>query len=109
MSTKLKEMNQNATQFSDVTEQMAILKDDIRSLSATIAEMAQAKGNDMSHSAKAHVAEAREAVHSGVDVAKDQAAQIQGQAQDFIRTQPATALGIAAGVGFLIGMLGTRK
>lgn len=109
MATKAKEKTMAQAQPSDVTEQMAILRDDIRSLSETITELAQAKGVEMSQAAKDQVASARETANAGVDAAKQQAAQLQGQANDFVRDQPAVALGIAAGLGFLVGMLTTRK
>ena len=42
-------------------------------------------------------------------VIDDQAAAVQGQANDFIKNQPAAALGIAAGLGFLVGLISSRK
>ncbi|MGC1495677.1 MAG: DUF883 domain-containing protein [Sulfitobacter sp.] len=109
MTPKAKGKTMAQTQPSDVTEQMAILRDDIRSLSETIAELAQAKGGEMSQAAKDQIHAARDTANAGVDAAKVQAAQLQGQANDFVRDQPAAALGIAAGLGFLVGMLSTRK
>jgi ElaB/YqjD/DUF883 family membrane-anchored ribosome-binding protein len=88
---------------------MEILRADLSTLAATVAELAQSKGADLSQAAKDQIAAARETAANQADVAKEKALHLHDQAHDFARNQPATALGIAAGLGFLIGMMMTRK
>ncbi len=96
------------TDTDDVADQMAALRADISALTETLSELAQGKGIELSDAAKKQLAAANSAAADKADLAKDHAEQLQSQANEFIRTQPATAVGIAAAVGFFIGMM-TRK
>ena len=109
MNMKSKSTVGSPTTSTDVMEQMAILRDDLNSITVTLGELAQAKGADLTHAAQGRINEAKQKATEGVETARAQAAHLNDQANDFVRTQPAAALGIAAGLGFLIGMLSTRK
>lgn len=106
MNMKTKSSNTDA---SDVAEQMAILRADIGALTAAVSDLAVAKGNEVSDVAKQKFASAKDAAAVQANAAKQQAGQLQDQANEFVRTQPATAVGMAAAVGFVIGMLISRK
>ena len=88
--------------INDLSDQIAILKSDIASLTGTLSEYGKAKTTQAAQTAKDAAADA-------VTEARVKALDAQAQAEDFIRTQPATALGIAAGVGFLVGMITSRR
>lgn len=86
----------------DLSDQIETLRNDLSALTQTIADIGKAKGEETVATAKAKMSEAREK-------ASDTAEHARVRAEDFMQTQPATALGIAAGIGFLIGFLGSRK
>lgn len=109
MTNNLKDSAKAQAVPADVAEQLAILKDDVRSLTESIAQLAQAKGLEFSHAANDQLASARDSANAKLNSAKAQATQLQDQANDFVRDQPAAALAIAAGLGFLIGMSSGRK
>jgi ElaB/YqjD/DUF883 family membrane-anchored ribosome-binding protein len=72
--------NTSNLSVDDISVQLAVLKDDIASLTSTMADLTKAKS-----------------------------AEAANQAKSFVRTQPAAALGIAAGVGFIAGLFATRR
>jgi ElaB/YqjD/DUF883 family membrane-anchored ribosome-binding protein len=94
---------------SDVADQMAQLRADISILTSTVTEMAKVKGVEVSQATKDQLEAAKATAATHAQAAKDQAGLLQDQANDFVRTQPATAVGMAAAVGFVIGMLMSRK
>lgn len=109
MTTKSKVGSGADTTPQDIADQMATLRSDIRALSVLVTELAQNKGAELSDAAKEQVSAVKQSALDQAEAAKDQAQQLQDQATAFARDQPATAIGIAAGLGFLVGMLMTRK
>ncbi|WP_281855867.1 DUF883 domain-containing protein [Litoreibacter halocynthiae] len=93
----------------DIAEQLAVLKSDISGLTDIIAEMGKGKASDLSQAANATARAAREQGAEQLERAKERAADLRGQANDFVTKQPATALAIAAGAGFLIGFMSSRR
>ena len=65
-------------------------------------DTAQSKATEFRDSAQARASQLSSA---GIEKTKE----AQKQAEDFVRTQPGTAIGIAAGVGFLVGLLTARR
>ncbi|MBB5723981.1 ElaB/YqjD/DUF883 family membrane-anchored ribosome-binding protein [Loktanella ponticola] len=99
----------NGATATDVSEQLETLRADIGQLTQIIADFGKAKGED-AIAATRHAAEsARGKVADQAETARIHALELQDQANDFVQKQPATALGIAAGLGFLVGFLGSRK
>ncbi len=109
MATKAVNGRSKDVTTADLTDQIEVLREDISSLTQTIADIGKAKGAEATDAAKAKAAELRDRASATAEAARGQAAQLQGQANDFIRDQPATALGIAAGIGFLVGYMGRRN
>jgi len=99
----------NAPSADDLAAQIEILRKDLGGLTETIAEFSKAKGSDAIDAAKSKAADVRDTAADAAETARLQAIELQGQANEFIKHKPATALGIAAGVGFLVGFLSTRK
>lgn len=86
----------------DLSEQVSLLKNDIANLTSTMGEYGKAKTSQVKASAintADHLATA----------SRDRAVQAQHSAEEFVRTQPTAALGIAAGLGFLVGLLTARR
>lgn len=101
--------SKNETDTSDVSAQLEVLRDDVATLTQIIGELAKSKSDEALSIAKAKASDFRDSASDHAEAARRQALEVQDKATDFVRTQPATALGIAAGVGFLIGFLGSRK
>lgn len=111
MATAAKKLNGNSNGIApeELSKQVEILREDLSTLTQTIADLGKAKGEEAVASAKAKADEVREKAADTAETARLQAMEIQGQANDFIKNQPATALGIVAGVGFLVGYMTARK
>ncbi len=110
MATAAKKLN-GTTELAaaDLAAQIEVLRDDLSSLTHSIAVLGKAKGDEAITAAKSTATDVRQKAVDSAETARLQAMELQSQANDFIKTQPATALGIAAGVGFLIGFIGSRK
>lgn len=108
MATNVKKLG-NDTDVSDLSAQIETLRNDLSDLTSIITDLGKAKGNEAVSAAKSKAADARDVVADQAEVARKQAAELQSQANEFVHNQPAAALGIAAGLGFLVGFLGTRK
>lgn len=110
MATSTKSLNGNTSATSaDLADQIETLRNDLSMLTNTIAEIGIAKGEDAVTAAKSKAADVKATAADSAETARLQAMELQGQANDFIKNQPVTALGIAAGIGFLIGFMGSRK
>ncbi len=86
----------------DLSIQMSILKDDIAALTGSVSDYSKTKARDAKD-------QARTTAHDYAEAGKEKAVEAQQNAEAFIRTQPATAMGIAAGVGFLVGLIAARR
>jgi ElaB/YqjD/DUF883 family membrane-anchored ribosome-binding protein len=91
-----------ATSVEDLAAQIDILKNDLSNLTQAISEYGIAKTDEVTHNAKVKAAQLQAA-------GRERATEAQDQAQEFVRTQPATAMGLAAGLGFLVGMITARR
>lgn len=92
----------------DLSLQLELLKADIARLTETVADYGKAKG-------RRYAADARRTAADLRGQAEDQAMALRGQAEDkmddverYVRENPTTALGIAAGIGLLIGLFSRR-
>lgn len=111
MATATKKANgrNNDASPEDIADQLAVLREDLSVLTKTIADLGQDAGDDALAALKSKAGDVRDKASQSADAARAQTAQLQAQANDFIRDQPAAALGIAAGLGFLVGLLGARR
>lgn len=91
---------------TDVSKQMAVLREDIAALTATIADYGKAQGALMKSAASEKAAEAGATAANAV---KERAERSYAGAEDAVRANPGAAIGIAAGVGFVVGMLSARR
>jgi len=95
--------NGNSTaSVEDLSAQIEILKTDLAQLTQILSDYGIAKSEEVKQAATAKAAQYRAA-------GRETAQEAQSQAEEFIRTQPATALGLAAGLGFLVGMIMVRR
>ncbi len=96
--------NANGSQITldELSDQITLLKKDIASLTETLGEYGKAKSEEMRDTA-------RGAAQDLSDAGRLKAMEAQKQAEEFLQTQPGTALGIAAGLGFLVGIITARR
>jgi ElaB/YqjD/DUF883 family membrane-anchored ribosome-binding protein len=94
---------------ADLTQQIDTLRSDLAGLTEIIADMGKAQGERLSAAASERVDQAKAAGREVSDRALQQAELAKAQSSEFVRTQPATALGIAVGIGFLVGWMSGRK
>ena len=93
----------------DLSAQVETLKSDIAALTKTIADLTKAKGEEASDTLRARAESARATGDAQVAELQEQATQGMEAAEDYVRRNPATALGVAAGVGVLVGLLSARR
>ena len=93
----------------DVRAQIAALQSDVAELTRTIGDYGRARGGD----AKAAASLKAEELRNRADhLRHDAEARIKtgyAQAETAVRDNPAAAVGIAAGLGFVLGLLTTRR
>ncbi|MHA6263310.1 DUF883 family protein [Arenibacterium sp. CAU 1754] len=97
------------TTVADLSEQIAILRNDLSDLSGTIAGLGKTKTAELKDAAAQQADVAREKGAKAAEYVSERAHEAQAQANDFVKTQPGAALGIAAGLGFLVGYLSSRR
>lgn len=105
---------------TDVTAQIDTIKQDIAALTALMTEVAQDKKDQAKTHAASKAAEfkasATETVGQAQIRAKEAGDKLRSdaeaaylKAEDTVRQQPAMAVGIAAGIGFLVGSMMARR
>lgn len=107
MATASKLKNETTTE--DLAVQIESLKTDFASLSKTLADFGKTKGSQIADAAENGVKSATETGKVHAQKLKSQAIDMGHQAEDFVAEKPAISLGIAAGAGFLAGILATRR
>lgn len=94
---------------TDVAKQMAVLREDIANLTSAVAQYGKAQGSRL----KSHAADTASDIADGVSHAasavKARAEKTYSDTEDAVRANPGMAIGIAAGLGFLAGMLTARR
>ncbi|MDW3223574.1 MAG: DUF883 domain-containing protein [Paracoccaceae bacterium] len=105
---------------ADVTAQIDTIKDDIAALTALMSEMAKDKRDEAKTQLRKTASSVKESASDTMDVAQlkaiesgeklySEAEAAYHKAEDSVRQQPAMAVGIAAGLGFLVGMMTARR
>ena len=89
----------------DLQRQISALKTDIQNLARTLGDYGKARGAELKNSATAHAEHARAQGEAQLNALQAQARRAGQDAENMIREQPAAAVGIAAGIGFILGFL----
>ena len=92
----------NSVSVEDLSAQIDILKNDLSTLTHSLSEYGISKSYDAKRAAQQTAAD----LHAA---GRQTAREAQKQAEDFVHNQPATSLGLAAGLGFLVGMMTARR
>lgn len=93
----------------DLAEQMKILRSDIAAISKTLGDLGVNTKDAALRTARQKAADLRETSEEQLHYAQLRAEEMGQQAVDAVRKQPATAVGLAVGVGFLLGFISGRK
>ncbi len=105
-------MAQNKTtapDSEDLQAQIALLRQDISAITETLGEMAKAQREDLTEAAQRRVDAARARGAQAVSTAQAQASALNAQAHEFVYEKPGLSLGIAAALGFVVGILTTAR
>ncbi|GGE20037.1 hypothetical protein GCM10011360_05950 [Primorskyibacter flagellatus] len=93
----------------DLREQIAVLQADVAKLTRTMGDFGRAQGEQ----AKAAATRTAEDLRLRADhLRQDAEAQLRtgyAQAETAVRDNPAAAVGLAAGIGFVLGLLSSRR
>ncbi len=93
----------------DLNAQIATLRQDIGAITETLGQMAKAQRDSMTDAAQKRFDQARERGADAVSAAQAQANALNAQAHDFVQEKPALSLGMAAALGFVVGILSTSR
>lgn len=100
----------NVSELSgDVNQQMAVLREDIANLTAAVADYGKAQGLQLKSAATEKAAHVAQSSTEAAAAVKAKAEVAYSDAETAVRANPAAAVSIAAGLGFLVGMLATRR
>lgn len=94
---------------ADLQEQLEALKIDIANLGSTLTEYGKAQGEHLKSAAKDQARYLREKGEQSVTYAQQSATKAYHQAEDSVRENPAAAVGIAAAIGFMVGLIAGRR
>ena len=108
------------TDSADVAAQIETIRADVAALTALLADMADQKKDELKGTASKTAKDMRDKAKDQVTMARVRAAEAgetvrdgvedrYARAEDAVRRQPAMAVGIAASVGFLVGLLASRR
>lgn len=113
MARKLAEVSNSAPTSEELSAQVATLREDVATLTNLLGDFTKAKGEQVTEATKETFSsirdESKARASAATDAASKQVTELQGQANDFVKNQPGTALGVAAGIGFLVGFMSGRK
>ena len=94
---------------SELQAQIAALKADISELTSTVTRFGKTQSDIFRNQARDGLRVVSARGTETYNAAHDYADQKLTETEDYIRTHPAAAVGIAAGVGFLVGLLSGRR
>ncbi|MSU89043.1 DUF883 family protein [Rhodobacteraceae bacterium 2CG4] len=95
--------------IEDLQEQIATLRDDMAALTRTLGEYGKARAEDLSTHARDQALRAAAMGEAGLAEAQRQATDAYSQVEVKVRENPATAVGMAAAFGFLVGLVTGRR
>lgn len=93
----------------DLRRQLEALRADLASVTSTLAEIGKHKGDAVAGSLRDGASKIFAAGEEKAGQMAHAAGDIYAEYSEMTRRNPATALGIAAGVGFIVGLLLSRR
>ena len=101
--------NPKAATVGDLTDQIDALKTDIASITEILADIGSTKRDEAASKVRATAEDVKARGEKHLSDAQARAEDMGQQAVEAVRQQPAAEVGIAVGVGFLMGFLTSRK
>ncbi len=92
-----------------IQQQLDAVRADIADLTRTIGAYGQAQKDQLSASAQARAEKLKQTAQDGAAEAELRARVAYEQAETAVRDNPASAMAIAGGVGFLLGLVMSRR
>lgn len=93
----------------DLAEQLAALREDVARLSELLGQYGRERAGDAVDEAERRAAALRAEMDRQADRLGAQARKAGDDAEEFMRERPGMSLAIAAGLGFLVGFLTSRR
>ena len=93
----------------DIAEQLEVLRADMTSLTKSLASFGSESAEQVGRGVAQRAADLRDRASHDVDRLRARAGDLAGDAENFMHERPATAIGIAVALGFVVGMLSTRR
>ncbi|MBU2998252.1 DUF883 C-terminal domain-containing protein [Roseovarius nubinhibens] len=93
----------------ELSAQIAALKTDLGAITETLKSLGVHSGEEAAARARELAAQVQKTGREGLSYAQNSAEEMGAQAAQAVRNQPATAMGLAVGVGFLLGFISGRK
>jgi ElaB/YqjD/DUF883 family membrane-anchored ribosome-binding protein len=97
------------TTAADIGAQLGALKADVAALTVTLGQFAKAQKNNLTNTASNGIHALRDGAVDQVDAARRMGEKSYANAENMVRNHPAGSIAVAAGVGFLVGMVATRR
>ena len=93
----------------DLNARIGALQKDISAITDILGQMARNRGEAAADAVQDRLSELRERGSAQADMLQARAYEVGERTGDFVHRQPVTALGMAAGLGFLAGMIAARR
>ncbi len=94
---------------SQMSDRMSSVRDELSSMTSSLYEGGREHGKALARSAGRDASRLMEKGSDAAGQLRNQATDLAGRTQDLVRERPAVALGIAVGLGVLVGMLTRRR
>ncbi|RKF14872.1 DUF883 domain-containing protein [Roseovarius spongiae] len=101
--------NSDKVTVDDLSKQIETLKSDIGAITTILSDLGMQKGSEAQQRVRDAALHARERGEAHLHDMQARAEDLGSQAANAVRQQPATAVGLAVGFGFLVGLLTSRK
>ena len=95
--------------LKEVSIQLEALKTDLANLTEAVGDYGKSRIERTRDGVKSTARATKERTEEGIEQLRGEAAQYAREAEAMVRQQPGAALGIAAGVGFLAGLIVSRR
>jgi len=95
--------------FEELSEQIATLRNDLGAITETLKNAGVHSRDAAVNNARQTAADLQARGQDGLRHAQSSAEEMGAQAAQTVRNQPAAAVGLAVGVGFLLGFMSGRK
>ena len=108
-SSKEKKMAPKEPSVEELTEQVETLKNDVSALVSLLGDLGKAESKRAVHKVKERGETVKNLSEEQIERVRASVEGYRHDAEVFVRDKPEMALGIAAGLGLLVGMLLTRR